>query len=126
VSDAVLDSSALLALLKGEEGALAVQAVLPGALLSTVNLAEIVAKLRERGMPAAEARTAVESTGVDMIDFDADLACLSGDLRALARPLGLSLGDRACLALGQTRDLPVLTADTAWTRLSGFKVTCIR
>ena len=126
MSDAVLDSSALLALLKGEEGAPAVQAVLPGALLSTVNLAEIVAKLRGRGMPAAEARTAVESTGVDIIDFDADQACLSGDLRALTRPLGLSLGDRACLALGQTRDLPVLTADTAWTRLSGFRVTCIR
>lgn len=123
---AVLDSSAVLALLLGEPGAEAVTAALPGALLSTVNLAEVVAKLCERGMPAGEARAAIEATGVALVDFGVDQACLSGDLRKMTRPRGLSLGDRACLALARLRDLPALTADSAWEGLAGFDVVVIR
>jgi len=126
VSDAVLDSSALLALLLAEPGAEAVTRALPGALLSAVNLAEIVAKLSERGMPAGEARTAVEATGVDIVDFTADQACLCGELRGSTKARGLSLGDRACLALARTHALPVITADRAWAGLAGFEVVVIQ
>ena len=126
VSDAVLDSSAVLALLLAEPGSERVTAALPGALLSTVNLAEVVAKLCECGMPAPEARAAVEATGVELVDFGPDQACLCGELRNATRSAGLSLGDRACLALARLRDLPAITADSAWGSLLGFDVVVIR
>jgi len=126
VSEAVLDSSAVLALLLAEPGADKVQAALPGALLSTVNLAEIVTKLCERGMPAREARAAIEAIGPEIVDFGVDQACLCGELRKSTRAAGLSLGDRACLALAQQQNLPAITADAAWGSLPGFNVIVIR
>ena len=126
MSDVVLDSSAVLALLADEPGSDEVEAALPGALLSTVNLGEIVAKLCERGMPAEEATTLIYSIGVEVADFDADQASRSGELRASTRIAGLSLGDRACLALAQVRKLPVLTADAAWARLDNLDIRLIR
>jgi len=126
VNEPVLDSSALLALLLGEPGAERVKVALPGALLSSVNMAEVVSKLCERGMPAAEARSAIEATGVRIVDFDADQACLSGELRPVTRSAGLSLGDRACLALARLNHLPTMTADTPWRELQGFDLIFIR
>ena len=126
VNDVVLDSSAVLALLLAEPGADRVKTVLPGALLSTVNLAEVISKLCERGMPAGEARAAVEAIGVEMVDFGIDLACVVGGLRTVTRSAGLSLGDRACLALARHRGLPAMTSDAAWGQLSGFDVVQIR
>jgi PIN domain nuclease of toxin-antitoxin system len=116
----------VLALLLGEPGSERVKAVLPGALLSAVNMAEVVSKLCERGMPAAEARAAIEATGVWIVDFDIDQACLSGELRPMTRSAGLSLGDRACLALARLRQLSAMTADTPWRELKGFDVIYIR
>jgi ribonuclease VapC len=126
VSEAVLDSSAVLALLLAEPGADIVQAALPGALLGTVNLAEIISKLCERGMPAELARTAVETLGVEIIGFDADQACLAGALRPLTREAGLSLGDRACLALARQKGFPAITADVAWGAFSGAGLPEVR
>jgi PIN domain nuclease of toxin-antitoxin system len=126
VSDAVLDSSAILALLLAEPGAEKVRAALPDALVSTVNFAEIIGKLCERGMPAEAARAAVETIGVEIVDFNPDQACMAGDLRNSTRSAGLSLGDRACLALARSRNLPAITADTAWGPLAGFDVILIR
>jgi PIN domain nuclease of toxin-antitoxin system len=126
MSDAVLDSSAVLALLLAEPGADAVAETLPGALLSSVNFAEIIGKLCERGMPAEQARLAVESIGVEIIDFDTNQACLTGELRPATRAIGLSLGDRACLALAQLHKLPALTADTAWKSVTSVQITQIR
>ncbi len=126
MSDAVLDSSAVLALLLAEAGAEVVRAALPGALMSTVNFAEVVAKLTERGMPIDEAQAAVEATGVKFVDFDVDQAAMTGELRPLTRAIGLSLGDRACLGLARLRGLPALTADTAWAQAPGFNVLLIR
>jgi PIN domain nuclease of toxin-antitoxin system len=126
VTEAVLDSSAVLALLLAEPGADRVKAALPGALLSTVNLAEVVTKLCERGMPADDARAAVEAIGVELVAFDVEQACAAGDLRNATRAAGLSLGDRACLALGRLRGLPAVTADTAWRHLPGFDIVLLR
>ncbi len=122
----MLDSSAVLALLLNEPGAAGVAAVLPGALISTINAAEVVSKLCERGMPVAEARIAIEILGAVFVDFDLAQACLTGDLRVATKSAGLSLGDRACLALSRLKNLPALTADSAWTRLPGFDVIDIR
>jgi ribonuclease VapC len=126
LNEAVLDSSAVLAMLFNEPGADAVKSALPGALLSTVNLAEVITKLRNKGVPADTARLAIETTGVEIINFDLEQACLTGELRTSTRPYGLSLGDRACLALAHLRNLPAITADTAWNQLAGFKIVLIR
>lgn len=126
MSDAVLDSSAVLALLLGEPGAERVTQTLPGALISTVNVAEIVTKLCERGMPQDQARLAIEAIGVEIVAFTTDQACLTGELRKTTRSIGLSLGDRACLALAQQRNLPAITADAAWSQVPGVNVVVIR
>lgn len=126
MSDVVLDSSAILALLINEPGSDVVEAALPRALLSTVNLAEVVAKLCERGVPAEEATSMIDEIGVVIVEFDAEQATRAGALRPSTRRAGLSLGDRACLALAHLRNLPVLTADTAWARLDDPSVRLIR
>jgi len=126
VSEAVLDSSAVLALLLAEPGSEQVLAVLPGAILSAVNFAEVVTKLCERGMPADRARAAIEALGVEVVDFGIELACATGELRNSTRSAGLSLGDRACLALSNQQSLPAMTADAAWAQVAEANVVVIR
>lgn len=126
MSECVLDSSAVLALLFNESGAERVQAVLPDALMCAVNVSEVIAKLTEKGLPPEIARQAFEALGVEVIPYDAEQAFLAGTLRSCTRALGLSLGDRACLALAKMRNLPVLTADAVWQELAGFDILLIR
>jgi PIN domain nuclease of toxin-antitoxin system len=113
VSDVVLDASAVLALLQDEPGGNRVLESLPGALICSVNLSEIVAKLAELGMPESDIRLAL-SLGLEVVSFDEALAFSAGALRSATRAAGLSLGDRACLALARSRALPALTTDRAW------------
>jgi PIN domain nuclease of toxin-antitoxin system len=117
VSDVVLDASALLASLLKEEGRVVVDAYVGRAAVSAVNLTEVVSKLQERGMADAAIRSGVFAFALDVIPLDEDLAWEAGFLRRATRGLGLSLGDRACLALGLRLELPVLTTDQQWTRL---------
>jgi len=123
---AVLDASALLALLQGEPGSSRVLEVLPGVLICSVNLSEVVAKLAESGMPEGDIHRAL-GLGLEIVPFDEALAFQAGLLRPVTRRAGLSLGDRACLALAQARSLPALTTDRAWTGLdAGVDVEVIR
>ncbi len=123
----VLDASALMALLLDEPGAAEVEAVLGGALISAVNLSEVAGKLAERNMPGAEIRLALDAVGAEAVAFDATQAYEAGALRPATRAAGLSLGDRACLALGRTRGARVLTADAAWSGLDvGVEIAFIR
>jgi ribonuclease VapC len=122
----VLDASAVLALMDAEPGEDAVAAVLPGALLSAVNLAEVVSKLAERGMPAAQAHADALALGIEVVAFDGDLVLDAGALRPLTRAAGLSLGDRCCLALARARNLPVLTTETPWEPMAGVVGVAIR
>lgn len=123
----VLDASAVLALLQGEPGANAVQDRLAGAAICSVNLSEVAEKLLDAGMPEAEAREAVEALQLEVVPFDQVLAWGATRLRSLGKPLGLSLGDRACLATGLSLRRPVLGADRAWTRLDlAVRVETIR
>jgi CheY-like chemotaxis protein len=80
-------------------------------------LSEVVAKMAESGMPEDTIREALEGLALEIHDFGQDLAFQARWLRPLTRSRGLSLGDRACLALGQRLDLPVLTTDKAWEDL---------
>ncbi len=110
----VLDATAVLALLNDEPGAGTVASLLPQAVISTVNLAEVVGKLAETGMPEGMIKTVLDELGLMVIPFDEDLALSTGLLRPATSDYGLSLGDRACLALGQHLRRPVLTADRMW------------
>ena len=114
MSEYVLDASALLALLNAEKGADLVQALLPEAVISTVNLAEVVTRLSAAGMPENEIRDTLALLGLETIPFDKEQAFQAGLLFPYTHHYGLSLGDRACLALAQIRAATSVTADRAW------------
>jgi ribonuclease VapC len=123
----VLDSSALLALLWSEPGNETVRAVVDRAMISAVNLAEVVSKLSDRGFDGSAAREAMANLRVAVVGFDEQQAMSVGNLRKATRHLGLSIGDRACLALAQTRAAKVLTSDRTWTKLGlGIDIVLIR
>jgi ribonuclease VapC len=117
LSRVVLDASALLALLQDEPGAKEVAESIPGAVISTVNLSEVISKLIEKGVPEQAVRAALKELELEIYPFSEDLAYGAGILRPSTRSLGLSLGDRACLALGQQLALPILTTERNWRDL---------
>jgi PIN domain nuclease of toxin-antitoxin system len=123
----VLDASALLAVIHREPGEDIVRRNSLGSIASAVNIAEAGAHLADRSEDEATLRSYIEIAGIEIEPFDAELAFISAALRTATRSQGLSLGDRACLALARRRRLPVLTADTAWARLSiGVEIELIR
>jgi ribonuclease VapC len=115
----VLDSSALLAMFNNEIGGDRVADLTEGALVSSVNLAEIHAKLLNKGVLAEYAWSRIFQTGIEVVPFDIEQARLAAEMIQTTRPYGLSLGDRACLALGILRDATVYTSDRAWMNLPG-------
>jgi ribonuclease VapC len=118
MSRVVLDASALLAILNQEPGAERLNPeLLSTAATSTINLAEVHGKLVGWGLDSDEAWEAALSPVREAVPFTSEHARLTGDLVAQTRGLGLSLGDRACLALGLTLKAPVYTADRSWKRL---------
>jgi ribonuclease VapC len=128
VSNCVLDASALIALMYQELGSAAVeQAIDDGAAISAVNVSEVAAKLNEAGMADDEVREALEALDVVVHPFDRALAYRAGLLRAQTKSFGLSLGDRACLALAAELGLPAVPTDRAWERLTvGVTIRMIR
>ena len=95
--------------------------------MSTVNLAEVFSKLMERGLSADQADAIVYRYGFEVVPFDEELARRTGALRPATKTLGLSLGDRACLALALREALPVVTTDRNWTKLTlGIEIRVVR
>ena len=113
----VFDSSALLAIAFNETGAERAAEALPDGILSAVNASEVVACLIDRGVPETSARNRLRDFDIPIRPFDENLALAAGALRTTTRQQGLSLGDRACLALARRERAPVITADRNWTRL---------
>jgi len=127
VSRVVLDASAMMAVLNREPGAekLTPQ-IMNSAVASTVNLAEVHGKLVQRGFSPDDAWTAANGVIDEAVAFTAEQAKTAGDLVARTRPFGLSLGDRACLALGIALRAPVYTADRAWRNMKlGIRIHVI-
>ena len=118
MNEIVLDASALLAFLNQEPGSEVLESLLSHSFISTVNLAEVITKLEERGLWTEQSQTDLEALGMVIVPFDLKQAVIAGKLRSLTKPFGLSLGDRACLALGTQLNLPVLTTDRIWTQLA--------
>lgn len=130
MSKFVLDASVLLALLNDEPGAeiFARQPrLLPNSTICAVNLSEAYGKLISLRTDPDEAWEAITAPLSEVIAFDAELARLAGRLVSSTRSAGLSLGDRACLALGIALKAPVYTADRAWKSLKvGVAIHVIR
>jgi PIN domain nuclease of toxin-antitoxin system len=80
-----------------------------------------------RGLDPHDAWEATLTPVREVVDFTADHARLAGTLIVQTRSLGLSLGDRACLALGLTLKAPVYTTDKSWKNLKlGVQIHVIR
>jgi PIN domain nuclease of toxin-antitoxin system len=117
-TEAVLDSSAVLAMLWGERGHDKVSKVLARALISVVNEAEVISVLIRRGDSVSKAIETVNALPYLVVDLDQRMARRAGALWLAFKPRGLSLGDRCCLALAERERLPVLTSDKRWADLS--------
>lgn len=124
----VLDASAVLAVVFQEPGRERVdRAVDEGAFILSVNLAEVVTRLASGGMSEARVRAILGTIRVAVVPFDEELAYRAGLLRSATRSAGLSLGDRACLALAERLGVPALTSDRVWGTLQlGIQVEVIR
>jgi PIN domain nuclease of toxin-antitoxin system len=127
MAEAVLDASAILALLRAEPGAEQVAGVIGNALVSVINEAEVIGKLIWRGQAPEQALGIVKSLPYRLIDLDRELCRRAGSWWAVTKPQGLSLGDRCCLALAQREKLPALTTDTSWADVAlGVEIRLIR
>jgi ribonuclease VapC len=123
----VLDASALLCLLQEEKGAERVAEALPEAQIGAVNFSEAFGKLVEAALDEETVDSLIESLQLQVIPFDREQAQLAGSLRRTTRELGLSLGDRACLALARVQGAVALTCDKSWTRFdAGCRVELAR
>lgn len=129
-SDArVLDASALLALLLGEPGNERVQAVLTEAAMSVVNFAEVVGHFARNGSNERDIRQTLDPLPIERVALDEELAFAAGLLLPATRRVGLSLGDRACLALASRLGVRALTADRSWQSIAdviGVEIELVR
>jgi ribonuclease VapC len=125
----VLDTSAIIAALMDETGSDLVFDRSDGSLVSTANLAEVFGYAARRQISSQLVDTFLSDTGIDVVPLSRSEAVLAGKFIAMTRPAGLSLGDRCCLALAKTRNLPTLTADRPWLAFAealGVEIELIR
>ena len=96
--------------------------------MSSVNVAEVAARLSQDGWSSATVASVVAEMGIEVIPFDRQAALLSGAYRTKTRRQGLGLGDRACLATACRLGLPALTADRSWADvdIDGVSVVQVR
>ncbi|AJA11684.1 putative toxin of toxin-antitoxin system [Sphingopyxis sp. LC81] len=117
MTDYVLDASAVLAVIQEEPGAERIEAHLDTGCISAVNLAEVVGKLQDRGLGDNEIDELIALLDLDTRILDKDGAVFMGKLRQSTKVAGLSLGDRACLALAHSLGATAITMDRAWKDL---------
>jgi PIN domain nuclease of toxin-antitoxin system len=122
-----LDASALIALLFREKGQEHVYAAIRDSCISAVNVSEVIGRLVRDGNDAAEALRRIHALPIEIVPFGTADATLTASLLPITRPFGLSLGDRACLALAITRGISVMTTDHPWLDLDlPIEIVCIR
>lgn len=123
----VLDASALLALLRSEPGGELVESLLSTSAISSVNWSEVIQKGLERKAEIDGLREDLESLGLEIIPFTTELAEGTARLRETTRSAGLSLADRACIALAQNLGRPAVTTDKVWSELPlGVEILVVR
>ena len=129
MTSAVLDASAVIALLKGERGGSKVAGVVANAAVGVLNQAEVVSHFVHLGASIEDVRAMLGALPYTVVAADESLGWDAGVLRAVTSSAGLSLGDRFCLALAKRLGVPAYTADRAWKDVavaSGVKVVAIR
>lgn len=122
----MLDASALLAWLRKEPGAETVGRALDGALISAVNLSEVLQKSLAAGLTSADTSPLPEdlgTLGVSVVSFGTREAGVSAELWSVTHSLGLSLADRACLATAICLESPAMTADRGWEGIEWENLT---
>lgn len=122
----VLDASAILAYLYNETGAETVEPLLENSIISRVNATEVLTRLVYDGLNVVEARETFDKLNLGVAEFDEKQSLKAAELRPLTKHLGLSLGDRCCLALAILRNLPAVTADKNWANLALCEIEVIR
>lgn len=126
----VLDASALLAFMFREKGHQRVREVIEESCMCCVNMSEVIGRFARDGHDVKKVRERLCATSIEWFPFDAVMAELAASLVPVTRHLGLSLGDRACLALALYKNIPALTADRAWDELTrtslGISIEIIR
>ena len=124
----VLDSSAVLAMLRQEPGGDAVADHLGSAIISAVTLQEVAREMFREGAPANLVRASLDALGLDVRAHDTDAAYGAAELFESTKKHGSGLGDRSCMALGLQLALPVLTTDREWTKveLEGLELRHVR
>lgn len=127
MSKVVVDASAVLALLNQETGSEEILELIDNAAISSVNLSEVIAKLAEAGIPEEEIRQILLHLNLEVILFNEEQALRAGMMRPATKAIGLSFGDRACLALGIILNQPVITTDRLWSNLNlGLEIRVVR
>lgn len=127
MAEVVLDASAILASINQEPGGAEVDELLEDAWMSAVNLAEVVGKLVDNGSTVERAIEIAGGLSCRIAPLDEAGALATGALRAVTRPHGLSLGDRACLALARREGCVALTTDRAWAQVDvGVEIRMLR
>jgi ribonuclease VapC len=125
----IADSSVIIALIRGErlEERVALLAAQKRMVISAVNYAEVM-QVAVRKLPdAAKSVASVESLDLNVVEFTKHQSITAARLWPATCHLGLSLGDRACLALAEERKMPVLTTDRIWAKLDlGIKIEIVR
>jgi ribonuclease VapC len=120
----VVDASVVLAWLQDEPGAEEAEPMLMEGIIGAANWSEVLQKTRQHGAPAGIVGRLIASFGLTVVDLTAADAEIAADL--WRHGSALSLADRLCLALGVRTDLPVATADAAWSAVEGARVVVIR
>ena len=123
---AVFDASAVIALLRDEPGAEMIAGYAGDALISTVNLQEVIEALLVRGFTLEIARAMIEALHLEVRPHEIEDAYAAAVLEGATRNLGRGLGDRTCMALAISAGVPAITTDQEWSRLAIPGLTVIR
>lgn len=123
----VIDSSVIIALMNEEKGCEKAEEYLEKSIISSVNFEETLVVLNRAGLPIEEGREIIKHWVGEIVPFDEELSYVSASLWEQSKKHGLSLGDRACLALGIAKKLKVITADKIWQKLDlGLEIELLR
>jgi ribonuclease VapC len=127
----VMDASAILALMQAEKGWEVVDELIreQQCVASCVNIAEVGTRMFDKGLAPSQLERTLKETDIQPVDFDLEQSTLCAELRLSTKYAGLSLGDRACLALTKLMDGTAVTSDRTWLDIAEttqIKVLMIR
>ena len=113
----IFDASAVIALLAKEKGFEVIKKHLKNAVISSVNASEVYKYcIDKKNLTLDECKSIMDISGIKVLDFNDNQALIAGDLYPKTKEFGLSLGDRACIALAVDKEYPVLTCDKIWEK----------